>query len=135
MFELSRWPSGDGDVRQTAAVGAHAARRAGGRVDAAGGAGGGPGRALRRAAGPARPGRAALGTHAAAGPRTEEHAGLARVSSTLVLIAVVHENLQAVRVARDERHVPSRLGPEPLGRQTGWRGITAREHPVVLRGV
>src|SRR5689334_804991 len=103
-----RFASGSLRVRQAAAVGADRARRAGGRGDATGAADRDRLRALiaARAAGSGR--RAAIGIGAAA--RAEEDAALARVAARLVLIAVVHQNLQPVGTPRRQRDVPARLG-------------------------
>src|SRR4051812_25327153 len=114
------------DVDEAAAVRADGIRRARGRRHTARATGGHAFRTLRLAAGPA-PAGAAAPFGAAAAPRAEQDARLARVAAGFVLITVVHEHLQAIRVARHERDVPPGLRPVALVGQPRRDRIAAGE--------
>src|SRR5438477_523240 len=74
--------------------------------------------------------------------RTDADAVLARVSAGLVLIAVVHHELEAIGVPHDHPargdevvHVPAHLGAVALALQARGGGVPGTEVPAVLRRV
>src|SRR5450759_784093 len=67
--------------------------------------------------------------------RAEDDAGLAAVATGLVLVAVVHDDLQAIRVPRLEGHAPLDLGTPAFVLDPRRDRVIDAKVPVVLRRV